>query len=293
MRQLRGILWFIPAAILVSLLLLHVGRPRYERSLEVAADLKTEVGERRPEGEKPEIKQPSDLRIPKSEFRTPASELRNFDPNVLDAAGFVRLGFSPRQAEGILRYRAAIEGFRDISQFADCYVVSEEMFARLEPYITLAPLPEIVVEKPSSDFPAAALRSPVAEKIELNSADSAALVSVSGIGALTASRILAFRAALGGFAKKEQLAEVRGMTRENYERILPQIFVDTAAVQKININFASPQILQGHPYITPEVLRKVVKNRQLKGGWSTTEQLVSDKTLTSEQAARLAPYLTF
>lgn len=293
--QLRGILWFIPAVVMLSLLIAYLGRPRLERSLEVAADQvvarpvfdtlsqrqdrypnhSTRArGERYPAGDRTERPAPF-----------------AFDPNALDAAGFERLGFSPRQAEVILRYRASLGGFRDISQFADCYVVSREMFARLEPYITLVASPE--TSREPLPEPAARTAAVRFGPVELNGADSASLVTVSGIGALTAGRILALRSALGGFANKEQLAEVRGMTRENYERILGQIFVDSAGIRKIDINFASPQQLATHPYFMPEVLRKVVKNRQLKGGWSSTEQLIEDKTLTREQAERLAPYLIF
>ena len=48
-----------------------------------------------------------------------------------------------------------------------------------------------------------------------------------------------------------------------------------------------------HPYMAPRTLRKLLKARQLKGGWSTLEELVKDDILTREEAARLAPYLQF
>ena len=68
--------------------------------------------------------------------------------------------------------------------------------------------------------------------IELNSADSAALVSIRGIGPLTAGRIIRYRNALGGFASVSQLQEVTGMTDRNYQMILQQIFVDCSKIQK-------------------------------------------------------------
>ncbi len=199
-----------------------------------------------------------------------------FDPNALDAEGFRKLGFSIRQAEAIVKRREQTGGFRSAAEFAECYVVSDEMFARLGPYIRIA--------APAVE-PAA--------RIELNAADSAGLVAVRGIGALTAGRIVAYRARLGGFARAGQLAEVQGMTEQNYERILQQISVDSSVIQKIDINFALPEKLAGHPYIPSAVLRKIVKNRQLKGGWSTPESMIEDGTLTEAQAARLAPYLKF
>jgi DNA uptake protein ComE-like DNA-binding protein len=101
------------------------------------------------------------------------------------------------------------------------------------------------------------------------------------------------RARLGGFVRAEQLAEVRGVTEQNYELILPQIFVDTLAIQKIDINFAPARILAVHPYIGAEALRKLLKQRQLKGGWRNTGELVEDKIFTPADAEKLHPYLLF
>ena len=129
--------------------------------------------------------------------------------------------------------------------------------------------------------------------IELNSADSAALVSIRGIGPLTAGRIIRYRNALGGFASVSQLQEVTGMTDRNYQMILQQIFVDCSKIQKIDINFASPKRMQGHPYLPPKALNRILKFRLLKGGWSDTGDLIEQHILSAEEAERLEPYLCF
>jgi competence ComEA-like helix-hairpin-helix protein len=143
------------------------------------------------------------------------------------------------------------------------------------------------------------LPAPLAEEssepalIDINSVDSATLVTVRGIGARTASDIIAYRERLGGFANVEQLADLAVMTERNYEQIITQIFVDSCKISKIDINFARPESLESHPYMTPKRLRKILKNRQLKGGWSTIEDMILDNTLTVEEAERLSPYLHF
>ena len=136
-------------------------------------------------------------------------------------------------------------------------------------------------------------RRPLHDPVELNTADSAALRSVSGIGAKTVGAILDYRRRLGGFCRAEQLAEVRGVTESNYERILKQISIDSCRISKIDINFATPKALAEHPYIAPRTLRKILKRRQLKGGWSTLEEMIEDGILTREEADRLHPYLRF
>ncbi len=184
--------------------------------------------------------------------------------------------FSKRQAESVIRWRDR-SGFHDMEEFRACYIVGDSVAAALEPYIIFP------------EFEA----SPYEEPLELNTADSAALLRVHGIGERTAGAIVRYRERLGGFVRMEQLSEVRGVTEGNYERILKQIYCDSCKIRKIDVNFALPNVLGAHPYIAPHTLRKLLKERQLKGGWSTTEELVENKILTKEEAARLAPYMVF
>ena len=183
---------------------------------------------------------------------------------------------SKRQAEAFVRWRD-LSGIYDMEELRDCYVVSDSVAAALEPYVI---------------FPERKAR-PIEEPIELNTADSATLRSVNGIGPRTVVSILNYRERLGGFLRAEQLAEVPGVTERNYEKILKQIYCDSCKIRKIDINFASPKVLGRHPYIAPQALRKLLKARQLKGGWSTAGELVEQNILTREEAARLAPYLQF
>ena len=183
---------------------------------------------------------------------------------------------SKRQAEAFVRWRD-LSGIYDMEELRDCYVVSDSVAAALEPYVIF---PE---RKPR----------PTEQPVELNTADSATLRSVNGIGPRTVVSILNYRERLGGFLRAEQLAEVPGVTERNYEKILKQIYCDSCKIRKIDINFASPKVLGRHPYIAPQALRKLLKARQLKGGWSTAEELVEENIMTRKEAARLAPYLQF
>lgn len=183
---------------------------------------------------------------------------------------------SKRQAEAFIRLRDR-SGIRDMEELRACYVVSDSVAAALEPYVIF----------PNPIF------QPDDIAVEINSADSARLRVVVGIGEKTVGAILRYRERLGGFVRAEQLAEVPGVTERNYERILKQIYCDSCKIRKIDVNFATPNELAQHPYLAPRSLRKLLKARQLKGGWSTAEELVAENILTREEAARLAPYLSF
>lgn len=208
---------------------------------------------------------------------TPLLPLEAFGVDTVGVAWLRAAGlFSKRQAEAFVRWRN-LAGLRDIEEVRELRYVSDsvaELFARY------------------AVFPARQA-DPTLEPLEINRADSAALRGVYGIGEKTVTAILAYRARLGGFYRVEQLAEVPGVTEANYEKILRQIRCDSCEIQKIDINFARPNTLSGHPYLPPRTLRKLLKTRQLKGGWSTLGELVEDHILTAEEAERLAPYLRF
>ncbi len=222
--------------------------------------------------------------------------LRPFSLDTVTAAFLVEAGFSPKQADVVLRYRDASGGIRSEEQFRRCYVVSERMADMLVPYIIFA---ESVGEAPSEVVPEhdadAAERAGGSPRplVEINTADSAALRSVRGIGEMSVSAIMRYRELLGGFHSVEQLAELDVVTESNYERILTQIYCDSCKISKIDINFASPKELMRHPYVSAKALRRIVKQRQLKGGWSGIGEMIDDDILSEEEAARLAPYLRF
>ena len=75
-----------------------------------------------------------------------------------------------------------------------------------------------------------------------------------------------------------------GMTDRNYRLIEQQIFVDSSKIKKIDINFALPNRMKGHPYIGNKLLDRILKYRQLKGGWRSIEDLTEQHILTAEQA---------
>ena len=212
------------------------------------------------------------------------------EPFLIDTSSatyLTRWGFSLRQAEVVIRYRDASDGIRSEEQLRRCYVVSDVMAERLLPYIIFSPAPV-------PDAPAAQPQpSPSDSPLEINSADSAALVAINGIGAKSASEIIRYRTLLGGYHSVEQISELKVITEENFAKILQQICCDSCKISKIDINFAGPKELERHPYVSARALRRIVKQRQLKGGWTRIEEMIDDDILSEDEAERLAPYLRF
>lgn len=210
-------------------------------------------------------------------------ELEPFTLDTVTAPYLRTLGFSIRQADLVIRYREMIGGYRSMDEFAECYAVDSAMAERLRPYIIFPKRDSsTIVVTPRVEFP-----------IEVNSADSTLLCRVSGIGAKSAAHIMRYRELLGGYYSVEQISELKVVTDENFQRILPQIWCDSAKIKKICINFASPKELEVHPYVSNRMLKRIVNHRELKGGWSSIEEMIEDKIFSTEEAARIAPYLDF
>ena len=106
-----------------------------------------------------------------------------FDPNTVSLEDLQRLGFSEKQALAIDSYRQKGGRFRRPSDFAKSYVVADTVFERLAPFI---------------DIP----------RIDINRADSTALLALPGIGPFFAGKIVQYRAQLGGYSTVEQLLEI-------------------------------------------------------------------------------------
>ena len=223
------------------------------------------------------------------EYPTTAKREIEYTPFRIDTATaeYLRtLGFSSRQAELVIRYRDMIGGYRNMAEFKECYAVDSMMASRLQPYI-------IFEER---DTTLATERSAYAEfklPIDINSADSATLVRVQGIGPKSAQHILRYRELLGGYYSKSQISELEVVTEENFHKILPQIWCDSAKIKKIFINFARSNELEVHPYISNRMLKRIVNYRELKGGWSTIEEMIESDIFSVDEAARIAPYLDF
>ena len=194
-----------------------------------------------------------------------------FNPNTVTHEELVRLGLSERQAEVIENYREKGGKFRSKEDFARMYVVSDSLFERLAPFI---------------DIP----------KLELNAADSSALVELHGIGPYYARKILSYRDSLGGFYAPEQLMEIRGIDSARYAGLAGSICVDSSRIHPLRIWDLPEDSLALHPYLRKNTARSIVRYRRvyamepLRSEHYTLDALVEENILSNERAAKLRPY---
>jgi DNA uptake protein ComE-like DNA-binding protein len=158
-------------------------------------------------------------------------------------------------------------------------------------YLELEPFIQLPAEIHSTDVRADSTgRYAEVLLIGLNSADTASLKKLPGIGAVFADRIVKYRDLLGGFVDKKQLLEVYGMQHTKFEKIANLVFIDSSP-KKLSINFADQNELQAHPYLNFEQAKAIIKFRNKNGSFTSIEQLLDKGILDENSFEKIAPYL--
>ena len=128
--------------------------------------------------------------------------------------------------------------------------------------------------------------------IDLNTADTAELQQLRGIGPVLSARIVRYRTLLGGFSDKEQLLEVYGLPDSVYRRIAPQLSVDTSRIQRLDINTATYGQLVRHPYLDKHQVAAIVRLRERKGAFASLDDLHQIPIIEQETYNKIIPYLS-
>ncbi len=128
------------------------------------------------------------------------------------------------------------------------------------------------------------------ETIELNTADTAQLCLLKGIGSKLSLRIVNFRVSLGGFYHISQLSDVYGVSDELFEKLRNQVVVDEAYLQKIEPQNLSIEELSKHPYINYNQAKEL-KNLYRKNKTPNVSDIIQLKSIGDKDWEKLKHYL--
>lgn len=209
--------------------------------------------------------------------------LQKFDPNTADSLTLLHLGLRPWQVKNMLRYRAKGGVYRQPEDMKKLYGMTDSMYLILEPWIEIMPVPTDSVIVP--------IRLGHEKRdtiLNLNTADTASLQFIRGIGPTMARRIVQYRERLGGYVSVSQLAEINGLA----DSVQVHFVVEPVDVRLIYINMASVSMLVRHPYISYEQakqLEELHRRRTIRD----EEDLLKRGIFTHEEVERLRPYISF
>lgn len=129
------------------------------------------------------------------------------------------------------------------------------------------------------------------QRIDLNRTDSSELIRLPGIGPVFAGRIVKYRELLGGYHRHEQLKEVYGLPEETVGLLQEKVFIDTAAVRKLDLQTATFRQLLRHPYLGYEQVRTIVRYRDFMGGIKSINELIDNELISDSVWIKVVPYL--
>lgn len=228
--------------------------------------------------------------------RSATASLFPFDPNSLNEAGWQQLGLREKTIKTILNYLSKGGRFRKPEDLQRVYGLFPDEYERLKPYIRIAeasaaPIPAWTNEKRDVENPAKATVDKRRLTVEINTADTSALIALPGIGPKLAQRIISFREKLGGFYAVSQVAETFGLADSVFRKIEPLLRLEVKTLRRININTATAGELKAHPYLKWNMVNALLAYRKEHGTFLKKEDLKQVMAITDEIYQRLAPYL--
>ncbi len=222
-------------------------------------------------------------------------KLYAFNPNfITDYKGYV-LGMSVEEIDRLHAFRARNKYVNSPEAFQEVTQISDSLLAVMVPYFKF---PEWTTKQGDSKNNLKKRRHIPSSKIDLvkkdlNTATADELRVVSGIGVKLSARIIKFRDRLGGFLVAEQLYDVYGLEDEVVERALQRFtVVDIPAIEKININNATVEMLTELVYIQRKVAIGIVNYRNLNGSIDSFDELSKIENFPFEKIDRIALYLS-
>lgn len=148
---------------------------------------------------------------------------------------------------------------------------------------------------PATQAASAHPNAPRFQPIDLNTADSTELVSVSGIGASTARNIIKYRSIIFYFDNLDQLSEVWGIRPENLERMKPYLSVgeSRSRMPHLRVNEMTVEELGRHKYLGFKDARILVAYREMHGPFADLAALQKVQGIDPAKWDKLSHYLQF
>ncbi len=197
-----------------------------------------------------------------------------FDPNELPPDQWKKLGLEDRQIKVILNYLNKGGRFRVKQDLAKMYSISEQEYRILEPYIEIKALPpdykKADKETEITPFPFDPNNLTKEQGLEM------------GLHENVINAIISYRQKGGQFKSSSDLKKIYTLTEAEYSILEPfiQIPADTSLAFPtkknvvIELNSADSLDLQQLRGIGPSFSRRIIKYRDLLGGFYSREQLL-------------------
>jgi competence ComEA-like helix-hairpin-helix protein len=224
-------------------------------------------------------------------------QLFYFDPNTLPTEGWQKLGLRDKTISTIQNYLSKGGKFRKAEDLQRIYGLFPNEFDRIAPYIKIESGDETngykdFAEKTPNEKQPPKTYATRYVVVDINIADTTALIALPGIGSKLATRIITFRDKLGGFYSVAQVGETYGLPDSTFQKIKQYLKLENIPIRKININTATIDELKAHPYIRYSLANPIIAYRNQHGAFAKLEDIMKVMVVTDEVFNKIAPYIT-
>lgn len=226
-------------------------------------------------------------------YGEPKGELFYFDPNTISAEGWKKLGLREKTIGTILNYLTKGGKFRNPEDVQRIYGLFPNEYERIAAYIKIESTSDnknYAENIPPGNNPPKT-HTPRFAVVDVNIADTTALIALPGIGSKLAARIINFRDKLGGFYSINQVGETFGLPDSTFQKIKQFLKLENIDMRKININTATIDDMKTHPYIKYGLANPIVAYRNQHGPFAKVEDVKKVMAVTDEVYNKIYPYL--
>ncbi|MEY3398949.1 MAG: hypothetical protein RL220_1543 [Bacteroidota bacterium] len=223
--------------------------------------------------------------------RTEISELPMrplFNPDTASLKTWMNYGLDRKQANTVVKYLKSGGQLRSRKDLLKIKIIDTSTFENISPFLDL---PDSLEKRDYTGIPNEVKQSE-SLIIDINTADTAELKLLPGIGSYFARKIVEYRNRLGGFYDLEQIREVKGLKPETFDIIKPHVQVKAGTWKKIDVN-GFDETHFNHPYLNKTQIRTLAAWREKHGPYVSAEQIKQAAMLSDSEIIKLLPYLPF
>lgn len=228
--------------------------------------------------------------------------LSEFDPNTSDSLHLLSLGLHRFTVSNIIRYRNKGGQFRTCGDLYRIYNIDSIKVSTLLSYCKIKKtFPEkksylkanykAVKKDTSITYKKTPYKKYKKEIVDINTADTALLKTLYGIGPYLSKAIIERREELGGFHSLDQLNDIflfkPEITEDNKEYL-----ICSEKVVQININEADLNRLRKHKYINYKLAKLIVNYRSQHGPYDKIEDIKDIVIVNDSIYNKIKPYLS-
>jgi len=222
-----------------------------------------------------------------------------FDPNKMTQSDWDQMGMDERISRNILRYIEKGGKFHDKKDLSRIYGMTDDVYEILSPYIQIETIKKqtTVTDKPDLDAKKEvtpkimANTNTVPVQVNINTADSASLLALSGVGPHFAQKIIKYRYQLGGFVSPKQLLEIKGLDSVRLQAFSKEILIDSSEIRKIDLNTVTFKELLKHPYFEYYLVKAIFNYKDQIGAFDSLDQIKNMPVMYDELFDKILPYL--